>query len=408
MKTIFSLRRQHYITRAGTFLIMVALVVGMAGCANRPARDAIEIRDWYDLSAIANNMSADYVLENDLDATTDGWEELASPTANEGKGWEPLGPDWPNFVGLFDGQGYEIRDLFINRPDEERVGLFSQTTTFAVIRNVGVVNANVTGYAVVGGLLGIHWGGTVINCYFSGSVTGTGDYRVGGLVGSNSNLGTVSDCYSTGSVSGDSLVGGLTGWNDGIVENCYFDGNVIGKGRVGGLIGRSNGDVSGSYSTGNVTGTSSVGGLVGWNGYGASVSDSYSTGRVSGADCCNGGLVGVTEGSVSDSYSTGGVTGNNSGGLVGQNRASGAGAVSNSFWDTETGGLSFSGDGWRGTGKNTTEMQDIATFTDTETEGLDEPWNITAVANPDIRNPSYIWNVVDDETYPFLSWQPVT
>jgi hypothetical protein len=70
--------------------------------------------------------------------------------------------------------------------------------------------------------------------------------------------------------------------------------------------------------------------------------------------------------------------------------------VSNSFWDTETSGQATS-DG--GTGKTTTEMQNIATFSGAT-------WDIIAVANPDTRNPSYIWNIVNAVTYPFLSWQP--
>jgi hypothetical protein len=45
-------------------------------------------------------------------------------------------------------------------------------------------------------------------------------------------------------------------------------------------------------------------------------------------------------------------------------------------------------------------MQDISTFTGAA-------WDIIAVANPGERNTSYIWNIVDGETYPFLSWQPV-
>jgi hypothetical protein len=92
------------------------------------------------------------------------------------------------------------------------------------------------------------------------------------------------------------------------------------------------------------------------------------------------------------------------GGLVGWNGE--YGYVTNSFWDIETSGQATS-DG--GTGKTTAEMQDIATFTDVDTEGLDEPWDIIAVANGGERNPSYIWNIVNDVTYPFLSWQqPVT
>jgi hypothetical protein len=85
------------------------------------------------------------------------------------------------------------------------------------------------------------------------------------------------------------------------------------------------------------------------------------------------------------------VTGENHvGGLVGDS----SGTVSNSFWDTETSGQATS-DG--GTGKTTAEMKSIATSS---------AWDIIAVANPSIRNPAYIWNIVDDETYPFLSWEP--
>jgi len=77
---------------------------------------------------------------------------------------------------------------------------------------------------------------------------------------------------------------------------------------------------------------------------------------------------------------------------VGKNMRS---TVINSFWDTETSGQSAS-DG--GTGKNTTQMKDITTFSGAG-------WNITAAANPGMSNPSSIWNIVDDVTYPFLSWQ---
>jgi len=40
-------------------------------------------------------------------------------------------------------------------------------------------------------------------------------------------------------------------------------------------------------------------------------------------------------------------------------------------------------------------MQSIATFI---------LWDIVAVA-PGVTNPSYTWNIVDGETYPFLSWE---
>ncbi len=343
-----------YVKRLSILLITVALIAGMVGCSL--FSQTLEIRDWHDLNAVRDNLRGHYILMNDLDSTTAGYTELASPTSNEGKGWQPIGTSDNLFTGTFDGQGYEIRDLFSNRPGEMYVGLFGVVGEGGVVQNIGVVNADVTGYGGVGGLVGDNDGGTVSNSYSTGSVTGTG--WVGGLVGAN--LGTVSNSYSTGSVTGGEWVGGLVGWNeDAPVSNSYSTGNVTGDLGVGGLVGASSGTVSNSYSTGSVTGDVNVGGLVGENT--ATVSDSYSTGSVTG-----------------DSHV---------GGLVGDN----PGTVSNSFWDTETSGQANSAGG---TGKPTAEMQYIATFT---------AWNIIAVAN--LSNPSYIWNIVDEQTYPFLSWQ---
>ena len=229
------------------------------------ALEILEIWDWHDLHTIRDNLGGSYILTNDLDSTTAGYEELASPTANEGKGWQSIGTLLHPFTGTFDGQGYEIRDPFINRPDEDRVGLFGFVDEGGRIEHIGVVNAEVSGH-----------------------------YGVGGLVGGSS-LGIVSNSYSTSSVTGEEGVGGLVGVNE-------------------------------------------------------------------------------------------------------------EATVSSSFWDTETSGQATS-DG--GTGKTTAEMQDIATFTDTETEGLDEAWDITAVA-PGVTDTAYTWNIVDGQTYPFLSWESVS
>jgi hypothetical protein len=330
MKIIPSSRRRHYVAKVSIFLIAAALIAGMVGCGPLP----IAIHDWYDLNAVRDNLGGGYILMNDLDFTTAGYEELASPTANQGKGWEPIGalydPSTDPFTGSFDGQGYEIRDLFINRPDEHYVGLFGCVGEGGRIEDIGVVNADVTGFSSVGGLVGEN-DGTVSNSYSTGSVTGG---YVGGLVGKND--GTVSDSYSTGSVTGDYVVGGLVGGNGisshGTVSNSYSTGSVTGGDHVGGLVGENWGTVSNSYSTSGVTGNNLVGGLVGYNVGGVSsslVSNSYATGGVIGSYGV-GGLVGGNDGStVSDSYSTGNVTGDlGVGGLVG---GSGSGTVSNSY-----------------------------------------------------------------------------
>ena len=218
--------------RLGILLITVALIVVMGGCA-LPSQN-LEIRDWYDLDDIRNNLGGHHILMNDLDSTTAGYTELASETANQGEGWQPIETWGHPFKGSFDGQGYEIRDLFINRPDESGVGLFGYVGVGGVIKNVSVVNATVTGRRYVGGLVGENKG-TVSNSYSSSNVNGR--FGIGGLVGDN--WGSVSNSYSTGSVTVTEFkVGGLVGFNFGTVSNSYSTGSVSGSDEyVGGLVG---------------------------------------------------------------------------------------------------------------------------------------------------------------------------
>jgi hypothetical protein len=260
-----------------------------------------EVRDWYDLDAVRSNLFGSHTLMNDLDATTPGYQELASQTADEGKGWQPIGT-WSlsAFTGSFDGQRHEIRDLFINRPNESPVGLFGYTGEEGLIKDTSMVDITVAGY------------------YY---------------------------------------VGGLAGFNNGIVTNSYSTGNVSGAiGMVGGLVGKNTGTVSNSYSTAGVRGVANTGGLVGDNWRGT-VINSYSTGSVIGSSCAGGLVAYSNNGTVINSYSTGSVTGyEDVGGMVGRHYE---GTASNSFWNTETSGQTTS-DG--GTGKNTAEMRDLVTF----------------------------------------------
>ena len=143
----------RYLTKVCIFLMTAALIAGMAGCIPFPQN--LEIRTWYDLDAIRDNLNGSHILMKDLDSTTAGYEELASPAANGGMGWQPIGTDDDPFTGTFDGQEYEICDLFIYRPDESDVGLFGAVEQSGVIENIGVTNATVIGRNNFGGLVGV-------------------------------------------------------------------------------------------------------------------------------------------------------------------------------------------------------------------------------------------------------------
>ena len=229
-----------------------------------------------------------------------------------------------SFNGTFNGNGYTISNLTIDST-EGYVGLFGRLSSGARIENVGLENCNITGKNHVGGLVGYNLGGTVSNCYATGSVTADGS-TVGGLVG-YINGGTISNCYATGSVTGREDVGGLVGVSYGSISNCYATGSVTADGsNVGGLVG-SNGDtISNCYATGSVTGDCNVGGLVGESN--DTVNNCYAIGSVTGEEDV-GGLVGlIDDGTVSNCYATGSVTGDcNIGGLVGESN----GTVNNCY-----------------------------------------------------------------------------
>jgi len=261
-------------------------------------RSAQEIEDWHDLDAVRDDLDNDYVLMKDLDEDTDGYEELVDTE----DGWEPIGDhefsEDMEFTGSFDGNGHEIRDLYIDRPNEEYIGLFGAIEDGAEITDLGVVEADVEGDSRVGALVGSNEDSTVSDSYATGNVNG--EAWLGGLVGFN--LGTVSNSYAAGDVDGERRIGGLVGRNSGTVTNSYAIGEVGGEGwHIGGLVGRNTGEVSDSYAVGEVSGNWEVGGLVGMNEEGT-VTGSYAVGEVSGASDL-GGLVGTNEeGTVERSF----------------------------------------------------------------------------------------------------------
>jgi hypothetical protein len=232
------------------------------------------IRNDRQLQLVALNLAGSYTLANNLDLSGTG----TAGGAWAASGFSPLGNASSNFTGAFDGLNHTITGLTINRAATHYLGLFGSTSTASVIRNVGLLNASLTGTtgALLGGLAGNN-SGTISNSYVTGSVSNGSGIKVGGLVGNNA--GTISSSYTTASVSS-------TGSN------------------IGGLVGGNQGTISNSYATGNVSSTlgSQVGGLVGNNYLGSTISNSYSTGNVSSAGANIGGLVGFQQGTVANSF----------------------------------------------------------------------------------------------------------
>ncbi len=171
---------------------------------------------------------------------------------NTGEGWQPIGANssGKEFSGTFDGDGYKIQNLFINRPSTDYVGFLGATKN-AVVKNIGIEEADVTGKDYIGALVGINYS-EIRNSYSTGSVKG--ENHTGGLIGGHETWGEsialVINSYSTASAhSLNSTAGGLLGRQiSGTIEHSYAAGETFSLQKSGGLIGEKNsGTVSNSY-----------------------------------------------------------------------------------------------------------------------------------------------------------------
>jgi filamentous hemagglutinin family protein len=198
-----------------------------------------------DLQGINDDLSGYYALGSNIDASPTATWNSDGETTPTYAGFTPIGSSDTHFTGTFDGLGHTISDLAINRSGNNGVGMFGDSN--GTIRNVGLVDASVTGKNQTGGLVGYNdYAGTITNSYSNGEVTGIGN-DVGGLVGYNS--GSITDSYAIGTVTGSgSDVGGLVGYNSGNITDSYSIGSVTGSGSyVGGLVGYNGGSITNSF-----------------------------------------------------------------------------------------------------------------------------------------------------------------
>jgi filamentous hemagglutinin family protein len=322
-----------------------------------------------DLQGINGNLSGNYVLGANIDATNvQLWNSNTgfNPIASDTDPSNMMSFSGTPFSGNFDGLGHTISNLYINKSDTPFVGLFGKVDTGAVVRNIGLTDVDITGKREVGGLVG-NSGGLLENVYTTGTVRGTGNgFIVGGVAGSSYDI---KDSYSSATVQGASTMGGLTGVSFNLVQNSYATGNVTGTdSKVGGLVGmNSQGTVENSYATGNVKADSMVGGLIGdhWDG---PLSNSYASGAVT--------ITSTTDTRI--------------GGLIGSNYD---GTITNSYWDSDSSGVA-NGMGANNNGQSVTAVQSSTATVDA--------FNEATYTGFDFTND---WFILEGDTRPMLRSQ---
>ncbi len=364
----------------------------------------------------------------------------AYANADGGKGWRPLGHDTNDsvdeichgarFDGTFEGNGFRISDLVINRPNEDCVGLFGQVAVHSVIRNFSLHAETIVGDDRVGGLAGHMVNATISSSSISiGNISG--EFDVGGLVGDGAGKSTkiISSSVEAGKVSGIVSVGGLAGHGGGarIISSSVVAGEVSGGKQIGGLVGWGGGPiklaatrsatiVSSWVVAGRVSGNSQVGGLVGNGEFGWIYSSSVVAGRVIG-DSAAGGLVGSFDsGKLAYSYV---VSGSNTPMLVGLE--SGVTGVA-SYWDSETSGRDSGNSGQPKTGDDLqmpADYEGIYAKWDNETDIFGDGENVPlavwcdednsgSIEEGEKTNDNRVWDFGTSSQYPAINCTPTS
>lgn len=202
----------------------------------------IEINTVDDLNNIRNNLSASYILMQDLD--------LSSL-----ENWEPIGQVNAPFQGSFDGNGHVIRNMRIDQAKTATsetpsycYGLFGVVDGGSIF-NVGIANSSInvtydaealdSSFCQVGGIAGYITKGSIYESFFAGSITvtttGTAYLRVAGIVAEAMSDSIITDCFSNARISATAekmnlMVAGIAAYLDhGSINKCYAAGTISAK-----------------------------------------------------------------------------------------------------------------------------------------------------------------------------------
>ena len=156
------------------------------------------------------NVSGNYMLGNDIDMT-----EAVSKGGdlyNDGKGFMPLFDSYKNsFKGVFDGNGFSIINMYINRPNDTFVAFMRYISSEE--GNEGIIQR----LSFVGGEIS---GGNYTSVFYA-NASGYGSVDSG-----------LRDCYVKMKVSSVGSLSTLVGNNKGVIENCVINVEYDALGKV--------------------------------------------------------------------------------------------------------------------------------------------------------------------------------
>lgn len=162
--------------------------------------DPFQITKCTELQDIQNNLTADYILINNIDCSdTVNW--------NDGKGFKPIGSYENPFKGNLNGHNKTVKNLFSNASIDRFTGIFAS------------IESN------------------KLENFILENITMIGIDNVGLLSGSVAKSAIINNTKIKGKVFGNKNIGGITGRlaYDSIIENSNLEINLTGNSEISGI-----------------------------------------------------------------------------------------------------------------------------------------------------------------------------
>ncbi len=187
--------------------------------------------------------------------------------------WTPIGGLINKFQGHFDGDHFQIKNMYVNRPDGMYNGLFGNVSEGSIC-NLSIVGESVVvGNGYTGGFVGRATSSTLKNLSNEGTIKASGSYCGGitGMMDAPDKSSIMENCANSGAINSATTsanIGGIVGRigisnkGEAILINCYNTGEVTGRASIGGVVGNAYSPKSATgslkiancYTTGTVIG----------------------------------------------------------------------------------------------------------------------------------------------------------
>lgn len=223
-----------------------------------------------------------------------------------GTGFNPIGKIHlgSSFRGIFDGNGNNIDNIYINR--ETTSGLFGYVSGAEEIKNINISGEIIATNGYAGGIIGYYSQGNsdveinIINCTNKAHITSNGGSTVywssngvsGGIVGLGGKS-LIDNCSNLGDISGEMAAGGITGNSGYYIKNCSNAGTITSSGNTssdsyaGGIVGgeyASTISIENCYNIGEISAKKVAAGIIGGGTAGSvTIKNTYNNGNIKNA-----------------------------------------------------------------------------------------------------------------------------